>query len=247
MTYYVAKTYTEWPRETEPYEIGGRMYVKVRSPKGIVKQVRAYTEHEYQKMYPAQSLVTPSVEPILSLNVKNILGFQKEYIWIFKGDLESAEYWFSATPECRYHVFWGWYIVSTDEIPSNIPSCITPVQLPWEKVGNSDGTLLNQTAITQVIEELIFEKHPSTFQGAIGERIERSVKFVNLVELGETQFGTNRLFLFEDEKENQYSWITGTNKTWSIGDSLKIRGTVKEHETYKGIKRTALTRVMEVK
>lgn len=247
MTYYVAKTYTDWPRETEPYEIGGRMYVKVRSPKGAIKQVRAYTEHEYQKMYPAQAPVIPSVEPPLTLKVKNILGFQKGYIWIFKGDLESAEYWFSATPECRYHVFWGWYIVSTDEIPSNIPSSITPVQLPWEKVGKSDGTLLNKTAVIQVIEELIFEKHPSTFQGTVGERIERSVKFVNLVELGETQFGTNRLFLFEDEKENQYSWITGTNKTWSIGDSLKIRGTVKEHETYKGIKRTALTRVMEVK
>lgn len=252
--YYVAKTYTEWPRETEPYEINGRMYIKVRSPKGTIKQVRAYTEQEYRKLYPAgpcASPVQPSGEDeptpdLYAPKVKKILGFQDGYIWIFKGDIEAAEYWFNRTPECRYSVLWGWYIVSTEEIPFDMPSCIQTVKLPWEKVGNADETLLPKSLISKAVEELLFDEHPSNFQGSIGERIERSVKLVNIIRLEENQYGTSQIYSFEDKEQNQYSWITGVNKSWTIGDLLTIRGTVKNHEVYKGVRRTALIRVMEI-
>lgn len=248
--YYVAKTYTDWPRETEPYEVGGRMYVKVKSPKGAIKQVRAYTENEYNKMYG--KVVQPTTEVLVAQDlyapkVKNILGFQEGYVWIFKGDAQSADYWFSKTPECRYCVMWGWYIVSTDEIPADMPSCIEAVKLPWEKVGNADGTLLPKSLVTKAVESLIFTDDPSEFQGEIGDRIERKVVLTAAIELGETQFGSQRLYCFEDTEENQYAWKTGVSKDWEIGNEVSLKGTVKEHEIYKGVKRTVLTRVMEGK
>lgn len=249
--YYVAKTYTDWPRETEPYEVSGRMYVKVKSPKGAVKQVRAYTENEYQKLYgkPALAPVPQNGEPEtpIAFKVNSVLGFQKGYIWIFKGDLENAEYWFSKTPECRYCVMWGWYIASTDEIPADMPSCIQAVKLPWEKVGNTDGTLLPKSIYSVAVESLISNGNPSEFQGEIGDRIERKVNLVAAIELGETQFGSQRLYCFEDTEKNQYAWKTGVSKDWEIGNEISLKGTVKEHEIYKGVKRTVLTRVMEGK
>ncbi|MBQ1988957.1 MAG: hypothetical protein II234_03520, partial [Clostridia bacterium] len=159
--YYVAKSYQEWDKIGDVYESNGRMYLKVRNPKGTEKEVRAYSETEYRRLYkeaPCGNGAQPSVKVKAPAGpvVKNILGFQEGYIWIFKGDLERAEYWFEQTPECRYHVTFGWYIVSTDSVPFDIPSCIESVQLPWGKVGNTDGTLLPKGIIEAVLNEIRF-------------------------------------------------------------------------------------------
>lgn len=248
MSYYVAKSYQEWERETDVYEVNKKTYIKVRSPKGDVRQVRAYTAAEYRKMYNCDPVDTVNNESSLpQSSLKDILGFTEGYIWIFKGDLDAAEYWFEATKECRYHVHFGWYIVSTDNIPFNIPSCITPVKLPWEKVGNTNGTLLPKATITEAIESLIFGESTSQFQGSIGERLDLSLTLTQVIELGDTEYGSARIFCFEDADKNQYSWTTGVSKTWSVGDAIKARATVKDHATLKGAKKTILNRLTEVK
>lgn len=250
MEWYVAKSYKEWKRESEPFEANGKMYITVRKPTGATKNVRAYTETEYLKMYPA---LAPSKQngtdaPIENKHkVKNILGFQDGYIWIFKGDLERAEYWFSKTPECRFHVIWGWYIVSTESIPFDIPSCIESVQLSWEKVGNTDGTLLPKGIVEAAVNELRYGGHPSQHQGNIGERLELNLWVSRIIDMGETQYGTKQLYLFEDEFANQFTWNTGVKKNWSVGDEVHAKATVKTHDTYQGIRQTGLTRLMEVK
>lgn len=251
MEYFVAKSYQEWTRECEPFQANGKMYIAVRNPKGSTKNVRAYTEKEYAKMYGSAEVQTlPTVVDTPRAGapvVKDILGFQDGYIWIFKGDLESAEYWFSRTPEARYHVIFGWYIVSTDMIPIDMPCCIESVKLPWEKIGNADGTLLPKTIIETVINELRYGGHPSKHQGHIGDRLDLNLWVTRSLNLGETQYGTKYMYFFNDAEENEYTWTTGVSKPWLVGDAVHIKGTVKSHETYQGIKQTQLTRVMEVK
>lgn len=242
--FFVAKSYQGLPIEVEPYEISGRMYVKVRTKNGSLKQVRAYTQVEYERLYGATA-ITPVTES--NKSVKQVLGFQEGYIWIFKGDLEAAEYWFSRTPECRYAVSWGWYIVSTDSIPFDIPSCITAVKLPWEKIGNSDGTLLPKSKIEEAVNALRFDAHPSAFQGAIGERLTLSLTFLEIREMNATQYGPQYLYRFEDADRNQYSWFTGTRKAWNTGDIITCGAGVKAHEVVKGINTTVLTRLIEKK
>ena len=216
----------------------------VRKPTGATKQVRAYTEMEYRKMYPTD--IPPVVAQTAS--VKNVLGFQEGYIWIFKGDLDNAEYWFERTDVCRYHVSFGWYIVSIDNIPFDIPSCIESVKLPWEKVGNADGTLLPKATIQAAVDALRFGDSASEYQGNIGDRLDLSVTLTRVIDLGENQFGsTSRIYCFIDENQNEYSWTTGVSKNWLVNDQLKLRGTVKQHDIVKGVKFTMLTRVAEVK
>ena len=253
MEYYVAKSYQEWERIGEPYEANGKMYLVVRKPTGATKTVRAYSESEYNKMYGVKATAAAPVmqngtdEPAQAYKVKNILGFQDGYIWIFKGDLESAEYWFSRTPECRYHVIFGWYIVSTESVPFDIPSCIESVQLPWEKVGNVDGTLLPKGIVEAAVNEVRYGGHPSQYQGNIGDRLELTIWVSRIIDLGETQYGTKQLYLFEDADANQYTWNTGVKKAWIVGDEVHARATVKAHDAYQGIRQTQLTRLMEVK
>lgn len=250
MSYFVAKTFQDWERISDPFIKKNRPYLMVRSPAGAERKVRAYTEREYFRMYgePCAQPLTPSGEAPKPQGpaVKNILGFQKGYIWVFKGDLESADYWFQKTEMCRFHVQFGWYIVSTEEIPCDIPSCIQSVQLPWEKIGNSDGTLLPNDTIQAALSELRCEDSPSQFQGLIGDRLNREVTLLAIYDMGTTQWGVSRLFKFEDANGNQYTWTTGVTKSWGVGDALSIRGTVKAHNIYKGIKQTELTRISEV-
>jgi hypothetical protein len=250
--YYVAKSYQEWEKLTDAYEKDNRMYIKLRNPKGAEKEVRAYSETEYRRLYKESPLPTdasPSVKVKVPAGpvVKNVLGFQEGYIWIFKGDLERAEYWFEQTPECRYHVTFGWYIVSTDSVPFDIPSCIESVQLPWEKVGNTDGTLLPKGIIEAVINEIRFGGHPSQFQGTIGSRLTLALYLKQVETLPPTQYGAQTIYTFEDKDANIFIWKTGVSKDWSIGDEIHCKAGVKSHDTVRGIRQTALTRLIEEK
>ena len=250
--YYVAKSYQEWEKLSDVYEQNGRMYMKLRTPKGAEKEVRAYSETEYRRFYkeaPCGQGAQPSVKvkaPAAPV-VKGVLGFEHGYIYIFKGDLDRAEYWFEKTPECRYHVTFGWYIASTDAVPFDIPSCIESVELPWEKVGNTDGTLLPKGIVEAVINELRYGGHPSKFQGTLGSRLTLVLYLKQIETLPPTQYGAQTIYTFEDKDANIFVWKTGVNKNWSIGDEIHCKAGVKSHDTVRGIRQTVLTRLTEEK
>jgi hypothetical protein len=203
---------------------------------GALKQVRWYTDKEYAKMYPGES-----VETNLFTNQKNILGFQKGYITIFKGDQEAHEYWFSRsiTRYCRY---WGWYVVSEDVVPFDLPVGLEPIELKWEMVGNGD-VLKKEEDVRAVVDSLLYGAHPSVFQGRIGDRLELKITVIKSHQT-ENHFGKITHHIFEDANGNHYAWDTGA-KFWTEGSIKTIRGSVKEHKIINNIQTTVLTRCLE--
>ena len=246
MEYYVAKSYQELERVTEPYEVNGKMYVKVRKHNGNIQQVRAYTESEYTKLY-GRTCANPVLQATQASPsapvVKDILGFADGYIWIFKGDLDRADYWFERTPAARFHCQLGWYIVSTDTLPSDIPSCIQAIKLPWEEIGNVNGTLKTKEEIQNILSIVRADKtSKSLFQGQIGQRLEVSVYVDKIIDLEANQYGrVSYLHFFVDEAENVYVWNTASRRL-NEKDFIRIRGTVKEHKVFKGVQQTIFTR-----
>lgn len=236
----VAKSYIGLPVEQEPYQANGRMYCKVRMKNGTIKQVRWYTDAEFARMYPEEK--APAADTGRKTQ-KDILGFEKGYITIFKGDTYANLEWFKRSI-ARYCKFWGWYIVSTDELPEDIPSAVTPIQLAWELVGREDGNLLPEGQVALAIETLLYEPTPSEFQGAIGERLEKVLTVRKNICL-QGAFGVSTMHIFEDADQNVYVWTTAS-KSWPEGSEHKIRGTVKDHKVYKNCKQTVLTRCVEV-
>lgn len=236
----VAKSYAGLKIEEGPYQVNGRMYCKVRQLNGGIKQVRWYSEAEYKRMYPGEIVHTPDAE---RKTQKDILGFDKGYITIFKGDTYSNLEWFKRSI-ARYCRMWGWYIVSTDELPADMPASVIPVRLPWELVGKDDGTLMTDGQIAAALEPLLYDASPSEFQGNIGDRIEKVLTVRKNICL-QGAFGVSSMHIFEDENENVYVWTT-TSKSWPEGSEHKIRGTVKDHKIYKNCKQTILTRCVEV-
>ena len=239
----VAKSYAELPIIGDVFISSGRQYVNVKLKSGKTKTVRFYTDAEYRKMYPDVVAVARSADPS-SKTQKEVLGFAKGYITIFKGDTYAEIDWFRASI-ARYTRWWGWYIISTEEVPADLPEGIEPIRLPWESVGQENGELKSEQSIKEAVEALIYEASDSEYQGAIGERLDLYLTVERTIEL-DGSYGRSTMHLMRDDCDNLYVWTTAS-KSWAPGSEHHIRGTVKDHRTYKNEKQTVLNRCMEVK
>ncbi len=79
----------------------------------------------------------------------------------------------------------------------------------------------------------------SEYVGEIGKRIEFKVASIVCVTSWETQWGLTKIFKITDEAGNVYTWKTSN---WLPDEITTIKGTVKEHKEYRGVKQTEFTR-----
>lgn len=238
----VAKTYENWEVQGKPFTSNGREYVNVVNPKNSsVKTVRWYSDKEYARMYKT-AIKDDGIKRFKTQ--KQILGFENGYITIFKGENYEHLDWFRASV-ARFARPWGWYIVSTDEIPDDMPAELETVRLEWADVGNEDGSLRPEDEVKHFCDGLRFEPGASQYQGRVGERIERTLTVDKAIPL-EGTYGFSTLHVMSDAEGNIYTWCTAS-KSWAVGSVKKIRGTVKDHRLYQGSAQTVLTRCTEVK
>lgn len=89
---------------------------------------------------------------------------------------------------------------------------------------------------TSAKQELI-----SDYVGSIGQKIQIELKFVACHSF-ETQWGTTDILKFLDQEGNVFIWKTSTSQLIEQGQTVKIKGTIKDHSEYAGAKQTILTR-----
>lgn len=236
----VAKSYQGLEIVGDVFTSSGRKYVRVRTKNGMLKQVRWYSEAEYAKMYPDD--VRENTNELKTQ--KEVLGFDKGYITIFKGNTYEDKDYFK-TNEARYTRVWGWYFVSTMELPDDLPDDVEPVRLPWELVGNEDGSLKPENVITAAVESLVYETDESEWQGEVGDKLELYVTVEKAIQL-DGYYGPSTMHVMRDDCGNCYVWTT-SSKSWEQDSEHHIIGTIKELKQYKGTKQTVLTRCREVK
>lgn len=219
----VAPSFQNLERLSEPFEENGKEYILVKTKSGTTRRVRWY-EEPMKKIRP----------------LKEVLGFTKGYITIFKGDTYSLLEWFQEEPKCRYHKFFGWYVISEDELPT-LPAGIKPIQLYWENVAIvEEDCLKSEDLIKQHIDSLIYEPAKSIYQGNIGDRLEKTLTVTKAIPI-EGYYGNSTMHIFSDPEENVYVWTTAA-KTLEVGKTYVIRGTIKQLSAYKNQKQTILTR-----
>lgn len=229
----VAKSYENLEQVCEPYTMNGKEYVKVRMKNGSIKQVRAYSEAEYRKYNPEVKIIKPAKSR------RDILGFgEAGYIWIFKGETYENLDWFHSSP-CRYTRVWGWYLPSTEEMPSPLPANIEPIKLSWDEV-SFDGQLIDEDQIKQVVDKMLYDAGTSRYVGKVGDRLEMDVT-CKKVSVSQSIYGISYFYVFYDDEGNVYTWGTAA-RTLDEGARYHLKGTVKDHSTYKNVCQTVLTR-----
>ncbi len=62
----------------------------------------------------------------------------------------------------------------------------------------------------------------------------------------ETQWGAGNMHIFNDEKGNVLVWYTSSSTGFNEGDSALVKGKVKKHSEFRGIKQTQITHVKRV-
>lgn len=230
----VAKSYQSLEIVGDVFISSGRQYVNVKLKSGKLKTARWYSEA------PA---VDRSADPYYKPQ-KEVLGFTKGYITIFKGDTYAEIDWFRASI-ARYARWWGWYIISTEEVPVDLPAGIEAIQLPWESVGQDSGELKPESLIKEAVEALIYDSSDSEYQGTLGERLDLYLTVERAIEL-DGAYGRSTMHIMRDDCGNLFVWTTGA-KSWSAGTEHHIKGTVKDHCKYRNECQTVLTRCVEVK
>ncbi|MBZ5497770.1 MAG: hypothetical protein LAP85_15310 [Acidobacteriia bacterium] len=87
----------------------------------------------------------------------------------------------------------------------------------------------------------------SRFFGEVGKRAvyELTVTFTKEID---SNYGLMTLVKFRDQNGNVATWFASGRPSWfEMGETHKVKATVKKHELYQGIQQTILTRVAEVK
>ena len=237
----VAKSYQNFEIITEPYNVDGRMYVDVKSPKGVTKRVRWYTDAQYAKMYPGEVDVVKKLKTLKEIN-----GFSTGSIVIFYGEntYDNKE-WFKEQG-ARYNNYFGWYMPDGKEFDENLPEGTKTAVVNWTDVAVSDDKFKPEKQIKDFVDSLIYEPDESEFYGEVGERVRGIEVTVEKNITLEGYYGTSHMHIMKDEAGHKFVWTT-TSKDWREGEVKKINGTIKEHSLYKNSKQTVLTRCQEVK
>lgn len=152
MKYLVAKSYEELPVVEEEYTKNGRTYCKVLTKKGVAKEVRTYTQEEWDKAYGA---ITPKKSAGASKwkSQRELLGFgEKGFIFVFNNAPKFEEFYEKGP--FRYSRWTGWYLPSNETVPA-LPEGVVSKTLPWEMVAANDKMIKPVEEVKKICQKLL--------------------------------------------------------------------------------------------
>jgi hypothetical protein len=250
-----APSFAKLQRVSDPYTKGSRTYVKVLTAAGTEREVRLYDETEYKRLYGSASGSKPTkkvAEPLpwpenrdspYWRPQKHTLGFDKGYITIFHG-IDDYYNDYMRSIGCEYRKWWGWCLPSTKELTGPLPVEVTSHILKWESVSDNDETLYrNSDLIKKAVEDAIYgdKEYTSVYLGTVGSSYADNLTVVKVFTFDNEYGSSSTLHIFKEKDDNVLTWTTSA-RTLVKDKTYKVKGSIKEHKTFRGEKQTVLTR-----
>ena len=227
------------------YQCGGERYVR--------KIVRLYTKKEFDAMQKANARAKEIRE------AKREAQMQAEYEsnkakWLaaagFNTSGETFMFYgesFSIKDELKaagfkFDYLLKWHIA---EVPEGYEEKVIKFNVNELYTFSAWGKGCINADAAQIVEERVNAAagvEDRNWYGEVGDKIVELP--VTLVSKGgyESRYGYTNIYTFEDEDKHLFSWFTSTNQVFSVGDKVLMSGTIKQHDEYKSVKRTVLTR-----
>lgn len=214
----------------------------------IINTVRAYSETEYATIERAaeKRKAKKEEERIAGINEANVhyqnkKGFYNGYIMAVLGDTYPIKEELKELG-AKYSKAFGWYFPGGEEPESDFKN-YKYFRVNWEDVKQEvNGYIImkDEDKLKEWFLGETAEPSKSTFQGNVGNKIEVELKVVGVFDfIG--RYGVTYLHNMTDVNENIYIWSTSTKKL-EKNEIYMVKGTIKEHKEYRGVKQTVLTR-----
>lgn len=226
----LAKTYTNYPILSEPYEKNNKTYILIKMKNGNTKEVRWYSVAEYNKLYK-ENLKDP-----LSCPNKTSIGFTHDSIYLITGAVEENEDYLRISPARRNRYF-DWFFTETP--PQDLPSTLSAVKLDWELVQDEDNWVKPEKEVRAIVLSLLNPttaiEIPST--GNIGDWIELNITVTKSVPV-ESKYKASTFHVMTDGV-NEFTWTTAA-KSWEEGSTHHIKAKIKDFTQHNGKPQTIL-------
>ena len=239
-----------------PHPAFGGVCLKCGGSGVITKEVRLYTDKEFEQMEKASIKAAEKREAAREQKMKAEYA-NKRAKWLeencFNENLTTFVYFPADSFEVkdslkdagfRFSKILLWHIAN---IPEGYEDKVVEINLDQvAEIGAwgegfyrpdartfVDDILKNCRPIEDSTSEWLFEEKERFYDYAV---VLKSVRGM------ETRFGWTTLIKFEDNCGNILDWWTSTDVKAEVGDRVLLTGTVKSHNEYKGIKSTTVTR-----
>ena len=239
-----------------PHPAFGGLCLKCGGSGFITKEVRLYTDKEFEQMEKASAKAAEKREAAREQKMKAEYA-NKRAKWLeencFNENLTTFVYFPADSFEVKdslkdagfkFNRSLLWHIAN---IPEGYEDKV--VEITLDKVAEIgawgegcyrpnarafvDDILKNCRPIEDSTSEWLFEEKERFYDYAV---VLKSVRGM------ETRFGWTQLVKFEDANGNILQWWTAVEIKAEVGDQVLLTGTVKAHDEYKGVKSTTVTR-----
>ena len=239
-----------------PHPAFGGVCLKCGGSGFVTKEVRLYTDKEFEQMEKASIKAAEKREAAREQKMKAEYANKREK-WLeencFNENLTTFVYFPTDSFEVkdslkdagfRFSKNLLWHIAN---IPKGYEDKVVEIALDQvAEIGAwgegfyrpgartfVDDILKNCRPIEESTSEWLFEEKERLYDYAV---VLKSVRGM------ETRFGWTQLVKFEDANGNILQWWTAVEIKAEVGDQVLLTGTVKAHDEYKGVKSTTVTR-----
>lgn len=239
-----------------PHPAFGGVCLKCGGSGIIIKEVRLYTDKEFEQMEKASIKAAEKREAAREQKMKAEYA-NKRAKWLedncFNENLTTFVYFPADSFEVkdglkdagfRFSKILLWHIAN---IPEGYEDKVVEINLDQvAEIGAwgegfyrpdartfVDDILKNCRPVEDSTSEWLFEEKERFYDYAV---VLKSVRGM------ETRFGYTQLVKFEDANGNILQWWTAVEIKAEVGDQVLLTGTVKAHDEYKGVKSTTVTR-----
>lgn len=172
---------------------------------------------------------------------RTAFGHSEDFTEEWVEDEEARKVWLDRKRELA----WAW-----DSVSDMVRNCFPLVKSGYAKPSHVGRLAYMPVDYDKYLERKAKEEQKeadraaaaatSNYVGEIGKRLEVETATATLVTSWETDWGVTFLYKFFDAAGNVFVWYA--SRCIAICDGMKIKGTVKDHSEYNGVKQTILTR-----